>query len=110
MFNKNGLGNLMQQAQNMQEKIEQVQKEISSMEATGESGAGLVKITINGLYNCKQVKIDPSLLVDDDIEILEDLAAAAFNDASRKINEAKKQKMETISTGMSLPSGFNIPI
>ncbi|CAL4324874.1 Nucleoid-associated protein YbaB [Buchnera aphidicola (Eriosoma grossulariae)] len=108
MFNKNGFGNLMQEAEKMQEKIEQAQKEISLMEVTGESGAGLIKITINGSYNCTQVKIDPSLLIDD-IEILEDLAAAAFNDASRRINEAKKKKMETVSTGMTLPSGFNIP-
>ena len=109
MFNKGGLGNLMKQAQQMQEKMAQIQEEISKIEVTGEAGAGLVKVTINGSHNCRRVEIDPSLLKDNDKEMLEDLAAAAFNDATRRISEVQKQKMSAISTGMQLPTGFNIP-
>ena len=78
---KGGLGNLMKQAQQMQEKMQQMQEEIAKLEVTGESGAGLVKVTINGAHNCRRVEIDPSLL-EDDKDMLEDLVAAAFNDAA----------------------------
>ncbi|CAL4324962.1 YbaB/EbfC family nucleoid-associated protein [Buchnera aphidicola] len=108
MFTKGGLGNLMKQAQEMQDKVAKIQSEISKMEVTGESGAGLVKITINGAHNCSRVELDPSLLTEDK-DMLEDLTAAAFNDATRKIAEAQKKKMSSISTGMQLPPGFNIP-
>ena len=77
---KGGLGNLMKQAQQMQEKMQQMQEEVARLEVTGESGAGLVKVTINGAHNCRRVEIDPSLL-EDDKDMLEDLVAAAFNDA-----------------------------
>ncbi|QCI16136.1 YbaB/EbfC family nucleoid-associated protein [Buchnera aphidicola] len=110
MFTKNGLGNLMKQAQQMQEKMTKIQDEIAKMEVTGEAGAGLVKVTINGAHNCRRVEVDPSLLQDDDKDMLEDLAAAAFNDAARRISEAQKKKMSAISTGMQFPSGFNIPV
>ncbi|WP_343154153.1 YbaB/EbfC family nucleoid-associated protein [Buchnera aphidicola] len=110
MFSKGGLGNLMKQAQQMQEKMAQIQEEIAKMEVTGEAGAGLVKVTINGAHNCKCVEIDPSLLKIDDKDMLEDLATAAFNDASRRISEVQKKKMSSISTGMPLPTGFNVPI
>ncbi len=83
---KGGLGNLMKQAQQMQEKMQKMQEEIAQLEVTGESGAGLVKVTINGAHNCRRVEIDPSLL-EDDKEMLEDLVAAAFNDAARRIEE-----------------------
>lgn len=109
MFTKGGLGNLMKQAQQMQEKMAKIQEEISKMEVTGEAGAGLVKVTINGAHNCRRVEVDPSLLQDDK-DMLEDLAAAAFNDATRRISEVQKKKMSAISTGMQLPSGFNIPV
>ncbi|QCI20029.1 MAG: YbaB/EbfC family nucleoid-associated protein [Buchnera aphidicola (Brevicoryne brassicae)] len=108
MFTKNGLGNLMQQAQQMQEKMAKIQEEIAQIEVTGESGAGLVKVTINGAHNCRRVEVDPSLLKDDK-DMLEDLAAAAFNDAARRISEVQKKKMSAISTGMQFPTGFNIP-
>ena len=72
MFGKGGLGNLMKQAQQMQEKMQKMQEEIAQLEVTGESGAGLVKVTINGAHNCRRVEIDPSLL-EDDKEMLEDL-------------------------------------
>ncbi|CAL4326538.1 YbaB/EbfC family nucleoid-associated protein [Buchnera aphidicola] len=110
MFTKNGLGNLMKQAQQMQEKMTKIQEEIAKMEVTGEAGAGLVKVTINGAHNCRRVEVDPSLLRDDDKDMLEDLAAAAFNDAARRISEVQKKKMSAISTGMQLPNGFNIPV
>ncbi|CAL4043801.1 YbaB/EbfC family nucleoid-associated protein [Buchnera aphidicola] len=109
MFTKNGLGNLMQQAKQMQEKISKIKQEITDMEVTGEAGAGLVKVTINGAHNCKKVEVDPSLLKDDK-EMLEDLAAAAFNDAERRISEAHKQKMSSISPGVDLPPEFTLPL
>lgn len=108
MFGKGGLGNLMKQAQQMQDKMAQVQEEIAALEVTGESGAGLVKVTINGAHNCRRVEVDPSLL-EDDKEMLEDLIAAAFNDAARRIDEAQKEKMASVSAGMQLPPGFKLP-
>ena len=104
MFGKGGLGNLMKQAQQMQEKMQKMQEEIAQLEVTGESGAGLVKVTIN----CRRVEIDPSLL-EDDKEMLEDLVAAAFNDAARRIEETQKEKMASVSSGMQLPPGFKMP-
>ncbi|MDF7667860.1 YbaB/EbfC family nucleoid-associated protein [Orbaceae bacterium ESL0727] len=106
---KGGLGNLMKQAQQMQAKMQQVQEEIAKMEVTGESGAGLVKVTINGAHNCKRVEIDPSLVTDDDKEMLEDLIAAAYNDASRRLDESQKEKMAQVTGGMQLPPGFKMP-
>ena len=75
---------------------------------TGESGAGLVKVTINGAHNCRRIEIDPSLM-EDDKEMLEDLIAAAFNDAARRIEETQKEKMASVSSGMQLPPGFKMP-
>lgn len=100
MFGKGGLGNLMKQAQQMQEKMQKMQEEIAQLEVTGESGAGLVKVTINGAHNCRRVEIDPSLL-EDDKEMLEDLVAAAFNDAARRIEETQKEKMASVSSECS---------
>lgn len=108
MFDKGGLGNLMKQAQKMQEKMQQIQEEISKLEMTGESGASLVKVTINGAHNCRRVEIDPSMM-EDDKEMLEDLIAAAFNDAVRRIEETQKEKMASMSNGMQLPTGFKMP-
>ncbi|CAL1329037.1 YbaB/EbfC family nucleoid-associated protein [Candidatus Providencia siddallii] len=107
MFNKGGFSDLMKQAKQMQEKMQKVHKEIANLEVTGESGAGLVKIVINGLHNCYRVKIDPTLL-EDDKDILEDLIAAAFNDAVRRIEKAQKDKMTDVSDGINLPPGFKI--
>ncbi len=108
MFGKNGLGNMMKQAQQMQEKMAKVQEEIAQMEVTGESGAGLVKVTLSGSHNCRRIEIDPSLLSDDK-EMLEDLVAAAFNDAVRRVASAQKEKMASVSAGMSLPPGMKLP-
>ncbi|XNM85055.1 YbaB/EbfC family nucleoid-associated protein [Escherichia coli] len=107
LVGKGGLGNLMKQAQQMQEKMQKMQEEIAQLEVTGESGAGLVKVTINGAHNCRRVEIDPSLL-EDDKEMLEDLVAAAFNDAARRLKK-RRRKMASVSSGMQLPPGFKMP-
>ncbi|QHB33522.1 YbaB/EbfC family nucleoid-associated protein [Yersinia canariae] len=108
MFGKGGIGNLMKQAQQMQEKMQQMQEEVAKLEVTGESGAGLVKVTINGAHNCRRVEIDQSLF-EDDKDMVEDLIAAAFNDAARRIDETQKEKMASVSNGMQLPPGFKMP-
>ena len=105
---KGGMAGLMKQAQQMQDKMQQMQDEIARLEVTGESGAGLVKVTINGAHNCRRVEIDPSLL-EDDKDMLEDLVAAAFNDAARRVAETQKEKMAAVSSGMQLPPGFKMP-
>lgn len=106
MFSQGGMNTLMKQAQQMQQKMQQMQEEIAKLEVTGESGAGLVTVTINGVYHCRSVGVDPSLLREDDTDLLEDLIAAAFNDATRRIAEIKQEKMVSISNGIQLPSGF----
>jgi DNA-binding YbaB/EbfC family protein len=108
MFGKGGMGNLMKQAQMMQERMQKMQEEVAKMEVTGESGAGMVKITITGSHNVRRVSIDPSLM-DDDQEMLEDLIAAAFNDAVRRAEEQNKAKMADVTGGMQLPPGFKMP-
>jgi len=109
MFKGGGLGNMMKQAQKMQADMKKAQEEIAQMEVTGESGGGLVAVTINGVHECKRVNIDSSLLEDDDKDMLEDLVAAAFNDASHKMAESSKDKMSGITEGMSLPPGMKLP-
>lgn len=108
MFGKIGMINFIKQIQQMQEKMQRIQEESAQLEVTGESGAGLVKVTINGEHNCRCVKVDPSLLKDDK-DMLEDLIAAAFNDAARRIAETQKDKMAAISSSIQLPPGFKIP-
>ena len=108
---KGGLGALMKQAQKMQEEMQRAQAEIATIEITGESGGGLVSVIINGQHECKRVKIDASLMSDseDDKEMIEDLVAAAFNDAVQKLAVASKEKMADITDGMNLPGGMKIP-
>ena len=108
MFGKGGLGNLMKQAQQMQDRMQKMQEEIAQLEVTGESGAGLVNVTINGAHNCRRIEIDPSLM-EDDKEMLEDLVAAAFNDAVRRVEEMQKEKMASVTAGMQLPPGMKFP-
>lgn len=108
MFGKGGLGNLMKQAQQMQERMQKMQEEVAKLEVTGESGAGLVKVTVNGAHNCRRIEIDPSLM-EDDKEMLEDLVATAFNDAVRRAEELQKEKMASATSGMQLPPGFKMP-
>ncbi|WP_299007564.1 YbaB/EbfC family nucleoid-associated protein [uncultured Shewanella sp.] len=108
MLGKGGMGNLMKQAQMMQDKMAKVQEEITQMEVTGEAGAGLVKVTMTGSHNVRKVDIDPSLL-EDDKEMLEDLIAAACNDAARRVDENQKEKMAAVTGGMQLPPGMKMP-
>jgi DNA-binding YbaB/EbfC family protein len=105
---KGQLAGLMQQAQKMQENMRKLQEELALVEVEGQSGAGLVKVTMTCKHDVKRVKIDPSL-VGDDREMLEDLVAAAMNDASRKVEAAVQEKMGTLAGGMGLPPGFKLP-
>ncbi len=105
---KKGFGDLMQQAQQMQEQMQRAQEELAAMEVDGESGAGLVKVTMTGRHDVKRVNIDASLMSEDK-EMLEDLLAAAVNDAVRRIEAAQKEKMGNVAGGMNLPEGFKMP-
>ncbi|MDA9556812.1 YbaB/EbfC family nucleoid-associated protein [Vibrio sp.] len=109
MFGKGGMGNMMKQAQQMQERMQKLQEEIANMEITGESGAGLVKVTITGSHSVRRVDIDDSLMEEDEKEMLEDLIAAAFNDAARRVEETQKEKMASVTGGMQLPPGMKMP-
>lgn len=102
------LNDLMKQAQAMQEKMQQMQEDVAKLEVTGESGAGLVKITMNGRHDVRNVCIDGSLLKEDK-EILEDLLAAAINDAVRKVESNSQEQMQKITGGMPMPPGFKMP-
>ena len=97
-----GLGDLFKQAQQVQQKIESLQAEIASLEVTGESGAGLVRVVLNGAHEVKRVKIDPAVL-DEGREVLEDLIAAAFNDGARRVDAARTDKMSGLAGGLGLP-------
>jgi len=105
---KSGMGNIMKQAQQMQENLQKAQDEIANMEVTGESGAGLVKVTMTGRHDVKRVEIDPSLM-NDDKEMLEDLLAAAVNDANRRVEETTQGKMTELTAGLGLPAGMKLP-
>ncbi|MBC7514689.1 MAG: YbaB/EbfC family nucleoid-associated protein [Herminiimonas sp.] len=105
---KNQLSGLMKQAQAMQDNMKKMQDELATVEVEGQSGAGLVKIVITCKFSVKRVTIDPSLLAEDK-DMLEDLVAAAFNDAVRKAEETSAEKMAGITAGMPLPAGFKMP-
>jgi len=105
---KGGLGNLMKQAQEMQEKMKKAQDDLAQLEVSGESGAGLVKITMTGRHDVRKVDIDASLM-NEDKEMLEDLVAAAMNDAVRKIEANNQTNMADMTAGMQLPPGFKMP-
>ncbi|GAB3291225.1 YbaB/EbfC family nucleoid-associated protein [Pseudidiomarina andamanensis] len=109
MFKGGGLGNMMKQAQQMQERMQKAQAEIANLEVTGEAGAGMVKVTMLGNHNVRRVSIDPSLFEDDDSEMIEDLVAAAINDAVRRVEQTSKDKMAEVTGGMNLPPGFKMP-
>ncbi len=106
-MNKPGLGDLMKKAQEMQKKMQEIQKQIAEMDVTGQSGGGLVKIVMNGQHYAKRVTLDPSVLKEDKA-ILEDLIAAAINDAADKIEKGTRDKMSAL-TGIKLPEGFELP-
>ncbi|MCL7421909.1 MAG: YbaB/EbfC family nucleoid-associated protein [Methylobacter sp.] len=105
---KNALGNLMQQAQKMQEDIKKAQEELASMQVMGEAGGGLVTILMTGKREARKVTIDDSLLAEDK-DMLEDMVAAAINDAVNKVSKMKKEKMADITAGIPLPPGFQMP-
>jgi len=102
------LGQLMRQAQKMQENLKKVQDELGQLEVTGESGGGMVKVTMSCKHDVRRVAIDPGLL-DDDKDMLEDLVAAAINDACRKVEKTTQEKMSGLAGGMGLPPGINLP-
>ncbi len=105
---RGGLGNLMKQAQKMQENLKRAQEEIALMEVGGESGGGLVKVVINGRHEVRRVTIDPSLLSDDK-DMLEDLVAAAMNDAVHKLEKTTQERLSGLTAGMGLPGDFKLP-
>jgi DNA-binding YbaB/EbfC family protein len=105
---KNQLAGLMKQAQAMQDNLKRAQEELAQTEVEGQSGAGLVKVTMTCKHDVKRVAIDPSLLADDK-DMLEDLVAAAFNDAVRRAEELSSEKMGKITAGMPLPPGMKFP-
>lgn len=99
-----GLGDLMKQAQEMQERMQGIQEEIAALEVTGESGAGLVKVVMNGRHEVKRVMLDDGLLAEAK-EVVEDLVAAACNDAARRVESLQQEKMSGMVAGMGLPLG-----
>ena len=105
---KNQLANIMKQAQAMQDNMQKMQEQLSSLEVEGQSGAGLVKVVMTCKNDVKRVSIDPSLLSDDK-EMLEDLVAAAFNDAARKAESTSAEKIASITAGIPMPPGFKLP-
>ena len=105
---KGGIGNLMKQAQAMQENMQKMQEEVAKMEVEGQAGGGMVKITMTGRHDVKRVQIDDSLLSDDK-DMLEDLIAAAVNDAVRQVEKNTQDKMSGLTGGMNLPPGFKLP-
>jgi DNA-binding YbaB/EbfC family protein len=105
---KGGIGQLMKQAQEMQANMKKAQEEMAKLTVTGESGAGLVRLTMTCQHQVQSLEIDNSL-VGDDKEMLEDLVIAAFNDALRKVESTVKEKYAGMAAGMGLPPGMNLP-
>ena len=105
---RGNIGQLMKQAQQMQENMRRMQEELATVEVEGQAGAGMVKVTITCKHEVKRVSIDPSL-VGDDREMLEDLVAAAFNDAARRVEQTVAEKMGGFTAGLGLPPGFKLP-
>ncbi|MEE5132261.1 YbaB/EbfC family nucleoid-associated protein [Pseudomonas alliivorans] len=105
---KGGMAGLMKQAQQMQEKMAKMQEELANAEVTGQSGAGLVRVVMTGRHDVKRINLDDSLMQEDK-EVLEDLIAAAVNDAVRKIEQASQEKTASMTAGMQLPPGMKLP-
>jgi DNA-binding YbaB/EbfC family protein len=103
------LAGLMKQAQQMQSKMEEMQAKLQAMEVTGESGAGLVKITLNGKSDMRKISIDPKLLDPADVDMLNDLIAAAHRDARTKIEAVSAEEMQKMTGGLQLPPGMKLP-
>jgi len=107
MLNKGGIANLMKQAQKMQENMSKAQEELANIEVEGQSGAGAVKIVMTCKHDVKRVTIDPSVM--DDKEMLEDLIAAALNDANRRAETTSQERMRALTAGLPLPPGMKLP-
>jgi len=105
---KGGLGGLMKQAQQMQENMQKAQEDIASMEVTGTAGGGMVTVVMTGRHDLKRVNIDQTLM-EEDKEMIEDLLAAAVNDAVRVLEQSSKEKMAGVTNGMELPPGMKLP-
>jgi len=104
---RGNIAQLMQQAQRMQENVQRAQEELGKLEVTGNAGGGMVSVTITGRMECRKVRIDPSVL--SDAEMLEDLIAAAYNDAVNKVNAESQAKMSAATAGMPMPPGMKMP-
>jgi len=105
---KGALGEMMKKAQEMQENLQKAQAEMANREITGESGGGMVTVVMRGTHEVSRVNIDPSL-VEEDVEMLEDLVAAAINDAVHKIEKTNREAMQEMTAGLNLPPGFKLP-
>ena len=105
---KGALGDMMKKAQEMQENMQKAQAELANKEVTGEAGGGMVSIKMRGTHEVNRVTIDPSL-IDEDVEMLEDLVAAAINDAVKKVEKSNQAAMQEMTAGLNLPPGFKLP-
>ncbi|MGB5209083.1 MAG: YbaB/EbfC family nucleoid-associated protein [Gammaproteobacteria bacterium] len=105
---KGGLGKLMRQAQQMQENMQKAQEELGELEVAGQSGGGMVTVTMSGRHEVRRVQIDDSM-IGEDREMLEDLIAAAVNDAVRKVEQTVQEKFSGMASGMALPPGMKLP-
>ena len=105
---KGALGDMMKKAQEMQENMQKAQKELASKEVTGESGGGMVQVLMRGTHEVNRVTIDP-VLMNDDRDMLEDLIAAAINDAVHKVEKSNQEAMQDMTAGLNLPPGFKLP-
>ncbi|GKS69062.1 nucleoid-associated protein [Nitrosomonas sp. PY1] len=105
---RGNIGNMMKQAQMVQENMKQMQEKLAAIEVEGQSGAGMVKVIMTCRHDVKKVSIDNSLMGDDK-EMLEDLVAAAFNDAVRRVESTTQTKMAELTSGLGLPPGFKLP-
>ena len=105
---KGGLGNLMKQAQQMQDNMKKLQSELAATEVEGQSGSGMVKVVMTGRHEVKRVTIDPRLL-SEEREMLEDLVAAAVNDATRRVEAMTQERMAGVTAGLPLPPGMKLP-
>jgi len=106
---KGGIGQLMKQAQKMQENLQKAQEELGNLEVTGESGGGMVRVTMTGKHEVRRIQLDPDLPMDDR-DMLEDLIAAGVNDAVRKVEQTIQDKFSGLAGGMSLPPGIKLPL
>lgn len=106
---RGNLNDLMKQAQAVQASMQKAQEQLAGLEVLGEAGGGMVKVTLNGRHEAKRVQIEPSVLAGEDREMLEDLLAAAFNDATRKLETQVQEKMASLMSGVQLPPGMKLP-